>query len=109
MHSADRNPWTQVAKDAGAAIDRTPPAWRSQFADLGFSRAEQAEAAKAFADFDQRLRAAPPPSDCAADALEPGNEVELRSRGAERLHQRRRASTSSRSPIISPMKTATAA
>jgi monoamine oxidase len=73
LHSADRNPWAKLAAETKAAIDRTPPAWREQFADIGFSRAEQKEAMDAFAAFDRRLREYPPPGDRAADALEPGN------------------------------------
>ena len=73
LHSSDRNPWAKLAETMGIAIDRTPPTWRTQFADLGFTAAEQKAAAEAFAAFDKRLRDAPPASDRAADALEPGN------------------------------------
>ncbi|MBR0647082.1 flavin monoamine oxidase family protein [Plastoroseomonas hellenica] len=74
LHSADRNPWTGIAEASGFAIDRRPPAWRRQYRDLGFSRAEQAAAAAAFAAWSERLATAPPPSDVAADALEAGGE-----------------------------------
>jgi monoamine oxidase len=70
LHSGDRNAWTRIAKDMGVAIDRRPPAWGVQYRDLGFTPAEQAAARQAFAAWIQRLRR-PPPSDCAADALEP--------------------------------------
>ncbi len=73
LHSADRNPWVDAADRLGFEIDRTPPAWEAQLGDLGFSRQEQREAGEAYAAFEKRLREAPPPSDCAADALEPGN------------------------------------
>lgn len=73
LHSADRNGWASLAAATGQPIDRTPPAWRRQFADLGFSAEEQEAAATAFASFDRRLRESPPTSDRAADALEPGN------------------------------------
>lgn len=72
LHSADRNPWTGIAEASGFVVDRLPPAWRQQYRDLGFSRAEQAAAASAFAAWSGRLVTAPPPSDRAADALEPG-------------------------------------
>ncbi len=72
LHSADRNPWAELAADQGVPIDRTPPAWRQQFAQLGFTPQEQKEAEAAFADFDRRMREAPPASDRAADLLEPG-------------------------------------
>lgn len=74
LHSANRNGWATLAEEQAEAIDRTPPAWRTQYADLGFSPAERAAAGEAFAAFDRRLRETPRASDRAADALEPGNE-----------------------------------
>jgi monoamine oxidase len=73
LHSAHRTPWATLAEARGVAIDRTPPAWREQFAQLGFSRAEQKQAALAFEEFDKRLRENPPASDRAVEALEPGH------------------------------------
>jgi monoamine oxidase len=70
LHSADRNPWAKLAEEQGVPIDKTPPAWRQQFAQLGFSREEQKEAEAAFAEFDRRLRDMPPTSDRASDLLE---------------------------------------
>jgi monoamine oxidase len=70
MHSADRNGWVQVARDAGVAIDRSKAAWGRQFHDLDFSADEQAEAWRAFDAWTKRLATAPPLSDCAADALD---------------------------------------
>ncbi|RFB81485.1 flavin monoamine oxidase family protein [Methylovirgula sp. 4M-Z18] len=72
LHSAERNPWTTIAEAAGFAIDRRTPAWGTQYRDLGFSPSEQAAARAAMAAWHERLETAPPPSDCAADALEPG-------------------------------------
>jgi monoamine oxidase len=43
-----------------------------QFRDLGFSPAEQDAANDAFSAWRKRLAVAPPPSDCAGDALELG-------------------------------------
>jgi monoamine oxidase len=74
LHSADRNSWTGIAEAAGFHVDRRRPAWRTQYRDLGFSAAEQAAASKAFADWSERLVAAPPASDCAADVLGPDKE-----------------------------------
>jgi monoamine oxidase len=74
LHSADRNPWAKLAEAEGIAIDRSPPAWREQFADLGFDKAERVAAGEAFEAFDRRLREQPPASDRAAEALEAGNE-----------------------------------
>jgi monoamine oxidase len=72
LHSADRNPWVALSEQGGFTIDRAPPAWHRQFADLGFSREEQREAAEAYERFGERLRRELPPSDVAGDALEPG-------------------------------------
>lgn len=70
LHSADRNPWTRIAEQSGQQIDRTPPAWGRQYEELGFTSEEQEAANDAFEAFDNRLRDRPPPSDCAADALD---------------------------------------
>ncbi|MDQ0468572.1 flavin monoamine oxidase family protein [Labrys wisconsinensis] len=72
LHSADRNPWVGIAEASGFTVDRRLPAWGQQYRDLGFSRAERAAADRAFATWHERLTTAPPPSDRAADALEPG-------------------------------------
>lgn len=74
LHSAGRNSWTAVAEASGFGIDRRTPAWRTQFRDLGFSPAEQAAANQAFAGWSERLVTMPPPSDRAADVLEPDEE-----------------------------------
>jgi monoamine oxidase len=74
LHSADRNPWTRIAEAAGFTIDRRTPAWGRQYLDLGFSQAEQAAAAQAFANWRRRMMESPPASDCTADALEPDGE-----------------------------------
>lgn len=74
LHSADRNPWTRIAEAAGFTVDRRAPAWGKQYHDLGFSQVEQAAARRAYGAWAERLTAAPPASDCAADALEPGGE-----------------------------------
>jgi monoamine oxidase len=73
LHSADRNPWAALAHAQDVEIDRTRPAWRTQFADLGFARADQKAAREAFAAFELRLRQDPPESDRASDAMEAGN------------------------------------
>ncbi len=71
LHSADRNPWAELAQADGWTIDRSPPAWREQWQEIGFSKREQSEALAAFEAFDKRLREEPPPTDRAADALDP--------------------------------------
>jgi monoamine oxidase len=72
LHSADRNPWVEIAEASGFAVDRRRPAWGQQDRDLGMPQAEQEAADDALAAWRERLVAAPPQSDCAADALEPG-------------------------------------
>jgi monoamine oxidase len=72
LHSADRNPWTRIAKEAGFEVRSGETAWGTQFRDLGFSRAERDLARLAFARWSERIAATPPASDNAADALEPG-------------------------------------
>lgn len=73
LHSADRNSWAAIANESALAIDRSTPAWGVQYRDLGFPREQQAEARQTFARWMHRLGEVPPDSDCAADALEPGN------------------------------------
>ncbi len=58
LHSADRNPWTAIAAGLGFTIDKTPPVWTRQSLDLGFSRADQDDAAAASRAFHARLGAA---------------------------------------------------
>jgi monoamine oxidase len=72
LHSADRNPWVDIAEESGFALDRRRPAWGQQYGDLGFSRDDRDAADAAFAAWHERLLEAPPPSDSAGDALEPG-------------------------------------
>ena len=74
LHSAERNAWARVAETMGFAVDRRTAAWGAQYQDRGFSAAERASARRAYADWFARLQSAPPASDCAADALEPGCE-----------------------------------
>ena len=73
LHSADRNPWTQIAADAGFTIDRTLPAWGTQSFDLGFTAVDQDAFALASRRFHERLEAIDPnDTDCtAAELLEP--------------------------------------
>jgi monoamine oxidase len=72
LHSGDRNAWAALAPGLGFSIDRTLPPWGEQAGGLGFPPELQAAARDAFAAFEERLRAAPPGQDRAADLLEPG-------------------------------------
>jgi monoamine oxidase len=73
LHSGDRNPWTQIAEQSGFAIERNNPAWDRQSLRLGADAAAWQEAGEAFERWSERLLSNPPPSDIAADALEPEN------------------------------------
>lgn len=72
LHSAERNPFVDLATAAGTTVDRTPSAWREQYRELGFPAAEQRDAEAAWDAWHRRLEGDPPPSDRASDALEPG-------------------------------------
>jgi len=72
LHSGDRNPWTRIAEEAGIPVDRKPSAWHRQDRDFGFPREEREAARAAFARWSERVAVAPPPSDCAIDAVAPG-------------------------------------
>jgi monoamine oxidase len=55
LHSADRNPWREIAEAQGRSLDRTPPPWRRRSAPIGFPAAEQTDFLQALEDFHQRL------------------------------------------------------
>ncbi|MBY3333303.1 MULTISPECIES: flavin monoamine oxidase family protein [Rhizobium] len=71
LHSAGRNPLVAIGRAAGFNIERGPTAWQSQWHDLGFTPDERAAAAAAWTALEERMRASPPASDRASDALEP--------------------------------------
>jgi monoamine oxidase len=58
LHSADRNPLVPLIEKAGFTIDRTPPAWERQAANLGFPPEEQRQFGRAYAAFEERMEAA---------------------------------------------------
>jgi len=72
LHSGERNPWTRIAEEAGIAVDRRPSAWNRQDRESGFSKTEREAAREAFAIWSERIATAPPASDRAIDAVEPG-------------------------------------
>ena len=74
LHSADRNPWRDIATRQGASIDKSLPSWMRPSLEFGFSRAEQNEFGEAMDAFFARLeRLAQNDADLpAAAALEPG-------------------------------------
>ena len=73
LHSAEHNPWVEIAALHGFALDQTLPRWREQWRGLGFGKSEQRAAAAAFEAFETRLRDDPPPGDRAGAALVPGS------------------------------------
>jgi monoamine oxidase len=55
LHSADRNPWVEVAQQQGAVIDKSRPPWARRSPEIGFSHAEQDEFQQAIGSFFTRL------------------------------------------------------
>jgi monoamine oxidase len=55
LHSANRNPWVEVAQQQGAAIDKSRPPWARRSPEVGFSLAEQEEFQQAIGSFFTRL------------------------------------------------------
>jgi len=74
LHSADRNPWSDIATSQGRTIDKTPPPWARSTLTYGFSAEEQRDFRKAAHGFYQRMDQAEQHPDRPASALlEPGN------------------------------------
>lgn len=55
LHSADRNPWTDIAEKQRFTIDTTPPPWMNRPLEVNFSRAEHAAFRRALDQFYARL------------------------------------------------------
>lgn len=72
LHTADRNPWTTIAEDAGFDIDRRNPPWGRSVPRPGFSLEDQHAANEAYERWHTRMLEVPLPSDVAADHLDPG-------------------------------------
>lgn len=75
LHSADRNPWADIAEREGFTIDKTPPPWMARPLEVNVSRAEHYEFRRAFGEFYARLHeAAQRKTDAAAATLlDPSN------------------------------------
>ena len=58
LHSAARNPWTQIAEAQGFTIDRSSPHWREQWRGLGFPAADQRAFGAAYDAWDEAAHAA---------------------------------------------------
>jgi monoamine oxidase len=73
LHSADRNPWSDIAKSQGRVIDTTLPPWQRPTLTYGFSADERREYAQASHAFYESLEQAEQHPDQPASALlEPG-------------------------------------
>jgi monoamine oxidase len=55
LHSADRNPWAEIAKAQGRTIDKTPPPWMRLSTPIGFPLAEQKAFLEALRAFHERF------------------------------------------------------
>jgi monoamine oxidase len=55
LHSADRNPWVEIALDQRCSIDRTTPPWTKRSAQPGFPASEQASFVEALTSFRARV------------------------------------------------------
>ncbi len=73
LHSADRNPWREIAQAQRRSIDKTPPPWMRPSLEIGFPRSEQQDFGKALGAFFARLdsRGENEPDAPAATLLEP--------------------------------------
>ena len=75
LHSADRNPWTEIAGAQGRTIDRTPPPWMRPSTPIGFPLEEQKKFRDALFSFHARMGefTETGPDAAAASLLEAGN------------------------------------
>jgi monoamine oxidase len=74
LHSADVNPWTDIAKALGFEIDHTLPPWQDEKHDLGMSLTQRRALRTASMRFWEKFTdTAPIPDRPAAEYLEPGN------------------------------------
>jgi monoamine oxidase len=69
LHSADRNPWREIAERQGRTIDKTPPPWTRLFPRTHFPVSEQRAFVAALEDFYRRLHASDHSQDAPASAL----------------------------------------
>ncbi|MGB6326278.1 MAG: NAD(P)/FAD-dependent oxidoreductase [Methylocella sp.] len=76
LHSADVNPWTDIAAALGFEIDRTLPPWQDDKHGLGMSLAQRRAFRTASTRFWEKFDTdtAPVPDQPAADYLGPGNQ-----------------------------------
>ncbi len=75
LHSADRNPWSEIAAHQGRTLDKTQPPWSRPSREDRFPLSEQRDFAQAQHAFYERMEklAGSGPDVPASSALEPGN------------------------------------
>ncbi|RYY94590.1 MAG: FAD-dependent oxidoreductase, partial [Alphaproteobacteria bacterium] len=74
LHSADENPWTDIAAVQGRTIDRTPPPWTRPSTTIDIPLEDQADFGREMNDFYDRLHAAKDePDRPASSLLKPGS------------------------------------
>jgi monoamine oxidase len=74
LHSADRNPWVEIAQEEGLEIDRSRPAWERRLAGVNISQADAQAFSNALQAFEARLEAAArEPDRPAADLFDPAD------------------------------------
>ena len=90
LHSADRNPWREIAEAQGLSIDQTPPPWARASTPIGFPPFDQAAFFAALMSFRGRLEAVSEtePDRGAVDFLEPDGPLERPHRCGQHLLQR---------------------
>src|ERR1700741_4783534 len=73
LHSADRNPWREIAEAQGGSIDKTPPPWTQHSAPIGFPLSVPTSFLQALQKFRQHLhsRCEDEPDVSAGTFLEP--------------------------------------
>jgi monoamine oxidase len=70
LHSADRNPFTEIARGQGLTIDKTPAAWGQEQPGFGMGAAERAAFGQAMDAVEEKIEAAARgPGDVAVSTL----------------------------------------
>jgi monoamine oxidase len=70
LHSAETNPWVEIARRRGFTIDKSPPPWARADAQIGPNRADMADFGAAIGRFRARVEDYPQDGpDAALDAL----------------------------------------
>ena len=59
LHSADKNPWREIAEEQGRTIDKTPPPWMRSSAQIGLPAGEGRAIGEAMREFRSRVDAFP--------------------------------------------------